>query len=82
VLAIALRLAEIRVVPGWASVVVVVSFFSGVQLIVTGMLGVYVGRIYDEVKGRPLYVLRETRGFESAHVPEPPETAVAGPLPG
>jgi dolichol-phosphate mannosyltransferase len=82
ILAVALRLAEIRVVPGWASVVVVVSFFSGVQLIVTGMLGVYVGRIYDEVKGRPLYVLRETRGFESAHVPEPPETAVAGPLPG
>ena len=81
--AIGLRLAEIRVVPGWASVIVVVSFLSGVQLIVTGVLGVYVGRIYDEVKDRPLYVVRETRGFEVDPPSQPAEDpAVAGPLGG
>jgi dolichol-phosphate mannosyltransferase len=82
-LAIGLRLAEIRVVPGWASVIVVVSIFSGVQLIVTGMVGVYVGRIYEEVKGRPLYVLRETRGFEAEPASSPSTApAVAGPAVG
>ncbi len=80
VVAIALRLANIGYVPGWASIVVVVSFLGGVQLVVTGMVGTYVGRIYEEVKARPLYVLRETKGVEAEHrsvsplsrAPEPP----------
>jgi polyisoprenyl-phosphate glycosyltransferase len=71
--AIGLRLAEVHVVPGWASVIVVMSLLSGAQLIVTGMVGVYVGRIYEEVKARPLYVLRDVRGFERA--PLEPEVA-------
>ena len=64
VVAIALRIAHVAYVPGWASVIVVISFLGGVQLVVTGMVGTYVGRIYEEVKGRPLYVVRETKGFD------------------
>jgi glycosyltransferase involved in cell wall biosynthesis len=46
-------------VPGWATIVVVVSFLGGVQLTLLGVMGTYIGRIYDEVKGRPLFILRE-----------------------
>ncbi|MBC8104471.1 MAG: glycosyltransferase family 2 protein [Cytophagales bacterium] len=49
--------------PGWASLVVVMSLLSGVQLITLGVIGEYIGRIYDEVKGRPLYLVSETVGF-------------------
>jgi len=55
--------------PGWASMVVVLSLLSGVQLITLGLIGEYIGRIYDEVKGRPLYLLSETVGFEEAPLP-------------
>jgi polyisoprenyl-phosphate glycosyltransferase len=79
VVAIALRIANVGTVPGWASVVVVVSFLGGVQLIVTGMVGTYVGRIYEEVKGRPLYVLRETKGLEAEHLPLPGARVAGSP---
>jgi polyisoprenyl-phosphate glycosyltransferase len=69
VVAIALRIAGVGIVPGWASVVVVVSFLGGVQLIVTGTMGLYVARIYEEVKGRPLYIVRESQGFDADAVP-------------
>ena len=46
-------------VPGWTTTVVLVSFLFSVQLLVTGVLGEYVGRIYEEVKSRPLYVVGE-----------------------
>ena len=49
-------------VPGWPTVVVSLMFFSGVQLLSIGILGEYVGRIFDEVKRRPLYVVREVAG--------------------
>src|SRR5438105_4424589 len=62
IVAIALRIARVGAVPGWASIVVVVSFLGGVQLIVTGTMGIYVGRIYEEVKGRPRYILRDAEG--------------------
>jgi dolichol-phosphate mannosyltransferase len=48
---------EIR---GWASTVVIILFLGGVQLLTIGIIGEYLSRIYDEVKQRPLYVVRET----------------------
>lgn len=65
--AIVAKLAGAFVVPGWASIVVVVSFLGGIQLTLMGMMGLYIGRIYEEVKARPLYVIREAHGL-GAHV--------------
>jgi polyisoprenyl-phosphate glycosyltransferase len=48
-----------NVVPGWASIAVAVTFFSGVQLTVLGVMGEYIARIYEEVKNRPLYLVRD-----------------------
>ncbi len=46
-------------VSGWASVMVSIYFLSGVMLGFMGILGLYLGRVFDEVKGRPLYIVRE-----------------------
>lgn len=46
-----------RTVPGWTSLVVLQVAFAGVMLVAIGVLGDYVGRIYEEIKGRPLYVV-------------------------
>jgi len=45
--------------PGWASTIVAVTFLGGVQLMSLGILGEYIGRVYDEVKGRPLYLISD-----------------------
>lgn len=45
--------------PGWASTIVAVIFLGGVQLIGIGILGEYLGRVYDEVKGRPIYLISD-----------------------
>jgi dolichol-phosphate mannosyltransferase len=55
------RLAGVYSLPGWASILVVVSFVGGVQLILTGVVGLYVGRMYNEVKARPLYIVDDER---------------------
>lgn len=57
-------------VKGWASIVAVVLFIGSVQLTVLGVLGQYVGRIYEELKGRPLYVVDERRGFGDEDGPD------------
>ena len=49
--------------PGWASIVVAVTLIGGVQLIVLGVIGVYIGDIHTEVKRRPLYIVSELENF-------------------
>jgi glycosyltransferase involved in cell wall biosynthesis len=51
-------------VPGYASLMVVVLFLGGLQLLTLGIIGEYLGRTYEEVKGRPIYVVRETYGLD------------------
>ena len=57
------RLTETSIARGWASLFVAVLFMGGVQLVSLGILGEYLGRIYTEVKRRPLYVVQERLGF-------------------
>jgi polyisoprenyl-phosphate glycosyltransferase len=47
-------------VPGWTATVVLISLLSSVQLLMIGILGEYIGRIYEQVKARPLYLVAET----------------------
>ena len=51
--------------PGYASIITSVLFLGGLQLIATGILGEYLARIFTEVKGRPLFVVRERIGFDT-----------------
>ena len=50
-------------VPGWTTTVILVSFLSSVQFFMIGVLGEYVGRIYEQVKRRPLYIISERINF-------------------
>jgi dolichol-phosphate mannosyltransferase len=58
VVGVALFLPE-RTIPGWASILGAVLLLGGVQLVFLGILGEYVGRVYEQVKERPLYVVRQ-----------------------
>jgi dolichol-phosphate mannosyltransferase len=44
---------------GWASVMTIILFVSGIMLIMIGIVGIYIGRIFQEVKNRPKYILEE-----------------------
>jgi dolichol-phosphate mannosyltransferase len=64
---------------GWSSTIVVIAFLGGANMLMTGILGVYIGRIYTEVKGRPLYIVDRAVGFDrdsgaAAHAPSTHET--------
>ncbi|MFW2543251.1 glycosyltransferase family 2 protein [Primorskyibacter sp. 2E107] len=52
--------------PGWASIVLAISAFSGIQLLTLGIMGEYIGRLYVEAKGRPLYYVSEQVGDAEA----------------
>jgi len=62
-------LYDLQLGRGWASLFVAVLFMGGVQLLCLGLIGEYLGRIYTEVKQRPLYAVRERLGF-AAREPE------------
>jgi dolichol-phosphate mannosyltransferase len=59
-----LKLAGIDIVWGNPTLVMIISFFSGIQLLSLGVIGEYVGRIYDEVKRRPIFVVDVLEGFQ------------------
>ena len=72
--AVVAKIAGLFTVPGWASIVVAVTLIGGVQLIVLGVIGVYIGDIHTEVKRRPLYVVSELENFDE--VPDVPARAI------
>ena len=55
-------------VPGWASIVCLLSILGGIQLIVMGLIGVYIGKIFEEVKQRPLYLVKYSKGFNEKDI--------------
>ena len=67
---LAVRLLTDAWVAGWAMQSIITLFLGGVQLVVLGVLGEYLGRIYAEVKRRPLYLVLERIGFPSDAVPK------------
>jgi glycosyltransferase involved in cell wall biosynthesis len=67
-------------VPGWLSVTITVSFLGGMQLLILGVMGTYMGRMYDEVKLRPLYIVRQLEGIELPATPGLRTVVVSGPL--
>jgi len=56
-------------VAGWASLVCISVFFNGFILMILGIMGEYMGRVYDEVKNRPLYLIGHRQGFSSCSEP-------------
>lgn len=75
--ALAVRLFDKGTVPGWAATIIAVLFLGGVQLVCTGILGEYVGRIYMQSKDRPLYIVSERLG--SAHDSAKPRQRASRP---
>ncbi|HEY7376899.1 MAG TPA: hypothetical protein VIF57_32370, partial [Polyangia bacterium] len=57
------------VVRGWTTIMILVGLGSSAQLLMTGILGEYVGRIYEEVKRRPLYVVEDEINLARAEAP-------------
>jgi dolichol-phosphate mannosyltransferase len=64
-----LGLYDLRLGRGWASLFVAILFMGGVQLLTLGVMGEYLGRIYTEVKRRPLYAVQERLGFAADERP-------------
>lgn len=57
------------VIQGWASTMAVLLLTQGIVLIMLGIIGEYIGRIFDEIKGRPIYIVRDTIGFDDDKTP-------------
>jgi dolichol-phosphate mannosyltransferase len=64
--AVLIRLFTDNWVEGWAAIMVAVLFIGGIQLISIGVVGEYVGRIYGEIKKRPLYIVSKYYGFDKS----------------
>jgi polyisoprenyl-phosphate glycosyltransferase len=67
--------------PGFGSITIAVLLLGGIQLIAIGIIGEYVGRIYDEVKGRPLYLVSSCLNSTESETPTPPLPPVSAPGP-
>jgi len=63
------KLIGINLTPGLSTTVLAVTFFAGVQLLSLGLMGEYIGRIYDQVKRRPLYIVDRTANLDDAGSP-------------
>jgi len=72
IVAIIDRLMDKNLTRGWASLFVAVLFMGGIQLVSLGIIGEYLGRIYTEVKRRPLYAIQERLGFEHSEAETKP----------
>jgi dolichol-phosphate mannosyltransferase len=68
-----------KAVPGWTSLMAVVALLGGVQLFFLGILGEYVGRLYDQSKGRPLFIIESVVVGERAAAREAPTVAPPSP---
>lgn len=75
VLVLVLALTGSNLVRGWASLIALQCIFSGIILLALGAIGDYVARVYEEAKGRPLYVVAGTRNF-SAHTMTVPRAVI------
>ena len=64
---ILVRLFGHEVQPGWASIMVAITFFSGIQLLGLGIVGQYMARIYDESKNRPIYIVKDEYNIQEAN---------------
>lgn len=62
-------------IAGWASIVAVNLLFNGIILMLLGIIGEYIGRIYEESKNRPLYIVREAQGFPAKEDNQSSESA-------
>lgn len=68
----AMALFTDALIDGWASTIVILSFLSGMNLLISGVIGLYVGRIHNESKQRPLYFISESIGLEEViQMPNP-----------
>lgn len=69
-------------VEGWTALMVAVLFLGGVQLLCVGIMGEYIGRIYNESKNRPLYIVKEKWGFDSSSTSAEESTEHSRPTAG
>ncbi|MGA2142433.1 MAG: glycosyltransferase family 2 protein [Brevinematales bacterium] len=65
---IVFSLMHIRIPWGNPTLVILISFYSGIQLLSLGIIGQYLARMFDEVKGRPVFIVQEAHGFEIKNI--------------
>ena len=77
--AVVVKVTGLYDVPGWTSIVVVMAFLGGVQLTVLGVMGEYVAQIHEEVKRRPLYLVRDLVGLDDERVGDAAAAQLSAP---